>query len=573
MSMRKVAAAGGCLVFATLAASAQTPAPQPAPLMPPTTQYLQQRLRPGLALENFLQQLRNEFRNADADANGIIDKADAELHASIGAASMRAMLAMSIMRADIDNDGTVTEDELRRMYRYERRAFGLPGVAPKQIEDQIGTEVKRLMEADVDKDGRITYAEAFAFAKSRPENQRAIAMMPQMVDRLLVFAPEGKASVTLADIEPAAEALFRLVDTDNDGKLSQDEVKAFRERPENPDEQRRSAARLAMQERERKQREADAVREQKDTEARVACAMPKASDGAKVVLIGSYQAEAMSTATIGSQDVAVGVGNVMVDAGAEPIYLVLVSFRPTIWRFYGAVERIERLVLTSTMTGPGRGVALEKPLVGAVGIPAERVSFLGQARCINYFSDAPSTQAAIAGGVVKREAGKEVAVLAARYAFADVAVPAARFQVTRDADAGKLVIIKPAGSLRIEGNPNNVIVRAGPSSAESEFKRFSPGGLIEIDPKRVVASQPVEKYEVLPQQAGLIQLVKEGKLEENRSGEYLIKAKIRFPAELTGAHSVKFLLLKGVPMPDGNPGHSDVISEETGEKIKFEPKK
>jgi hypothetical protein len=32
---------------------------------------------------------------------------------------------------------------------------------------------------------------------------------------------------------------------------------------------------------------------------------------------------------------------------------------------------------------------------------------------------------------------------------------------------------------------------------------------------------------------------------------------------------VKFLLLRGTPMPDGDPGHSDVVSEETGEKLKF----
>lgn len=36
------------------------------------------------------------------------------------------------------------------------------------------------------------------------------------------------------------------------------------------------------------------------------------------------------------------------------------------------------------------------------------------------------------------------------------------------------------------------------------------------------------------------------------------------PAEMFGAHSVKFLLLRGMPESDGNPGHSCVISEETG---------
>jgi hypothetical protein len=204
-------------------------------------------------------------------------------------------------------------------------------------------------------------------------------------------------------------------------------------------------------------------------------------------------------------------------------------------------------------------------------VPAERVTFLGQSKCIGYFSDTPSSKGAMAAGLVRREAGKDVSVIAARYAVSEISVPSGRIQTAREPNRGRLVIVKEAGTLTIEGDPRNVIVQTGRGELESEFKRFSPGGVVEIDPKRVVASMPAERYQVLPQQAGLIQLVQSGALERNRSGEFLIKQKIRFPAELTGAHSVKFLLLKGVPMPEGNPGHSAVISEETGESIKFEP--
>ncbi|HXJ34551.1 MAG TPA: hypothetical protein VMS22_11020 [Candidatus Eisenbacteria bacterium] len=38
----------------------------------------------------------------------------------------------------------------------------------------------------------------------------------------------------------------------------------------------------------------------------------------------------------------------------------------------------------------------------------------------------------------------------------------------------------------------------------------------------------------------------------------------RFPAGLAGAQAVSFTLGRGVPMPAGDPGHSCVISEETG---------
>jgi hypothetical protein len=78
-----------------------------------------------------------------------------------------------------------------------------------------------------------------------------------------------------------------------------------------------------------------------------------------------------------------------------------------------------------------------------------------------------------------------------------------------------------------------------------------------------------EKYQVLPYQAGLIQLLQSGALKRVGNGEYLIQEKIRLPAGLYGGYSVKFLLLRGVPKPDGDPGHSTVISEETGRPVEL----
>jgi hypothetical protein len=44
----------------------------------------------------------------------------------------------------------------------------------------------------------------------------------------------------------------------------------------------------------------------------------------------------------------------------------------------------------------------------------------------------------------------------------------------------------------------------------------------------------------------------------------MVRRKIRFPAGLHGAHLVRFRIQKGVAMPEGDPGHSCVIVEETG---------
>jgi hypothetical protein len=94
------------------------------------------------------------------------------------------------------------------------------------------------------------------------------------------------------------------------------------------------------------------------------------------------------------------------------------------------------------------------------------------------------------------------------------------------------------------------------------MRHIHPGGLVEIDPRSVVASQRVERYDVMPEEAGLIRLEQDGAITRNSSGEFLVHRKIRFPAGLYGM--LRFRIQKGTPMPEGDPGHSCVIVEATG---------
>ena len=45
---------------------------------------------------------------------------------------------------------------------------------------------------------------------------------------------------------------------------------------------------------------------------------------------------------------------------------------------------------------------------------------------------------------------------------------------------------------------------------------------------------------------------------------YVVTAPMRFPAGLFGANSATFIVLKGIPLPEGNPGHSRVFDISTG---------
>jgi Ca2+-binding EF-hand superfamily protein len=506
---------------------------------PSAQQFLLQRISPGTVLDRYIDQLRNDFFLVDADSDGRITQSDAELHTVMEAIQARNSAVNMVMRYDLDGDGLVTEDEIRRGMKYDLRiqlgiaAFHkantpqLPvGDATKQIDDKVRT----ITALDTDNDGKVGIAEAAKYGA--PANRvRGASGQAERVRQLLTIDGASKGTLTLAEYQAAGEALFRQIDTDKDGAVSQQELSDYHRRAE-----------------------------------RVGCEMPAASEKARVVVLSSYETEALSSVTLGSQDNVVHAGRVVVEPGNEPLYVVIASYSPTIWQFSGAVERIERLVMTSSRTGPNGGDVNQRSLVGATGIAQEKVSFLGKSNCLTYFQETPSSASLQTIAAIRIGVGKPPETVAAKYSVASFNVPSGGIESIREQRKTPMIIEKTQGTLRVIGDASNVIVRAGPSQAKDEMYRFSPGGVVEIDPKAVVGSVPATSYEVLPQQAGLVQLLASGTLKQNSAGEYIVREKIRFPAGLYGAHSVTFLVMKGAPYPDGDPGHSCVIVEESGEK-------
>jgi Ca2+-binding EF-hand superfamily protein len=559
-----------------------TPPPQTA--SDPTTQIFLPKLSAGITLSRYLESLRQEFRRLDADGDNELTGADADFHENVARAMVQATIAMTILRADLDGDGFVTQAELRKALRYDQRMNTTP-----QSLDTIETEVRQWMAADADGDGRISVAEVLAFAANpRDVRPRAATNAPgpgqfvnamlalnqiakPLADEVRCLLPLGRdGKVTMADFDAAATAVFRAVDTDGNGTISQDELNGYRKR------------------------EADAARERQEAATRAECALPKASDGAGVAVLSAYKSEAISTVGLGSQDVATGTGEIRIEAGEGPLYIVAISHEPTIWRVTGATDRVERLVafgvtaqsnhitiaanpvpVSSLPAGQPnatpRPVTPPQPIAvaGISGLPADRVSFLARSNCLRSFTEAKSTDGAFVLAAVRRDAGKEPSMVAARQNAAAFSVPSGQIRSAyEDKKQPRLTIVKEAGVLTLKGDSSGVIVRTGPTDLESDLEQFSPGGVIDIDARTVIANAPAVRYEVLPGAAGLLQLENSGALTRNQRGEFLIHRKIRFPAGLAPL-SPTFLLLRGVEMPEGHPDGAKVISEETGQQIKF----
>ena len=266
------------------------------------------------------------------------------------------------------------------------------------------------------------------------------------------------------------------------------------------------------------------------------CALPPVSADTQIVLLGAYEAHAQSSVTLGLQDNEVRAGTIVVAPGERPLAIVLPTYRPTIWQFRGATGRIAWVVLTSFNTAPNSGSREDgPPLAGATGLPANRIRFLPTVDCLHYFYETSSRDGTEAIRFVTQKLGRAPDVIAYNYAVSGFGVPDGEvfdrpFGVNTDGMAGQ-------------------------------------GTVVAIDPTDVVGSQTPMRYETLPGGYGLRQLIDSGALVSIKTGEFRVTRKIRFPAHLYGAELAKFWLAKGVPVPDGDPGHSCVMSEETGKPL------
>jgi Ca2+-binding EF-hand superfamily protein len=556
----------------------QQPASQaPSAAVAPGLQLLLVQLQPTLTLDRCLDNLRIDFLQIDADGDGRITQQDVDLHTAMETIQFRLMSLTSVARFDLDGDGAVTEDEIRSVIRYEMRtaqqvpAALKPRVPAGGAETQIESTVRSVMALDANKDGKVVYSEAARF--SIPDAARRDWGQSARARQAMTLDTESKGGITLADYVAAGEALFRKIDSDHDGKISHRELIDYR-RQSDP---LYAAALGAAADAARKQLEVEAEMARKQREAaaaeRAGCAMPAASSKAKVILLSAYQTEALSSVAIGPQEAVVHAGRIVVEPGDDPLYVVIPTHAAMIWQFSGATERVERLVMSSQVQGDNanpdaRGTV---SLVGATGLPRDRISLFAKSGCLSYFSEMPSSQSVRVVAEVREATGREPFKVFTAYSVLGFSIPSGKVESLDNVRPQTLIIEKGAGTLRLEGDTSNIILRAGRSRARDDLYFYSPGGLIEIDPKSVVSSLPAETYEVFPEQAGLVQLLESGALKQNREGEYVVQKKMRFPAGLAGAHSVKFLVLRGTPLPDGNPGHSCVTVEDQTLGSKFEP--
>jgi Ca2+-binding EF-hand superfamily protein len=230
-------AAALLLILATLICHISVTSAQlsPDPASGPGIRVLAERTPAGINLDRYFVHMGRLFRWLDANADGVLTIADAEYHTAMQLPRLQLSATVEVMRADLNGDGVVTHDEATQMARYEQRS------ETNHLE-KVASQVECWMTADIDGDGRITLAEALKTYRSPAPRSPGSRDNADRVRDALTLSSRGDGQVTLADFENAATALFQTIDVDGDGKISLDEVVAYRRDIENAGSDRRIQA-------------------------------------------------------------------------------------------------------------------------------------------------------------------------------------------------------------------------------------------------------------------------------------------------------------------------------------------
>ncbi|HVT53973.1 MAG TPA: hypothetical protein VHE77_20510 [Dongiaceae bacterium] len=482
------------------------------------------QIRPGIAVEQAVAQALAPIRQFDVDGDGL-DASDIDTAEASELANQRANAVSRYLRFDLDGNLSVTEAEMRTGLQ---RQYGRMGMTDNgQQQAQIDTEVQRAFALDKDGDHALSIQEMTVVDPAFDQQQK---MVYEPLRQLLLNDPNGDGRVTPAELEGIVRAAFSEVDRSGDGMIDQAEYAAFR------GQLQQAAAALRF---------AD-------------CKLPKAGDGEQVSVIGLYYANAQPTVTVTGQDDTTFLARIVVEPGDTPLYVVLTSYLGMVWKFEGQVDRLKHVVV---MPVEGRGTDGKKESwagAGVLGLPKELVTFTKAGACGKAAYDPASPDAQAMKRQVARLTGAPAVNLIGAYSPQGFSIPSGQaIAPQKDHD---IVIVGGSAYVMTEGEQPKLLTE-GLTLKAQEDQMSKSGGIVEVKPEDVIAPGKVETYQVIPSQDGLRYMVEQGILERTDRGYRLLKPLPRWPAGISGANAVTFLMPKGMPMPAGSLGHSRVIVE------------
>lgn len=525
---------------------------------------LMANIREGSTTAAYLANLRASFRAVDTDANGLdqedvrrMDAQDIE-RARAAHAERRRAAEDGVARVDSNGDGAISEAELamameressgrdqveQQFHRLDRNADGLIKLDELPSADSPGGR-EEFTRIDTDRNGGISFAELFAKVAPKRRDVPPAAAVFRQRDRngdgrisieewagpetsaaassgtlrrrrdrfthLFAFDPNRDGHLLDQELADAFHREFATIDGDGDGTVSRSETGAARSR----------IARAAL------------IAESP------ACAVPNPSSAARAIAFAAGHGQLLSTVALGSQDLVTSIIDTEIEDGPEPLYLLLASTDPVIWRLSDATARIEKVVVFGT-TGSAPG-----PILAAVvGVPAEKVHF-GEPGCFSARS--------LNAGIVSADEHLAVTI----GATTGITVQAA----AKVGGAGKVAL----PSLTLSQSRGSLPAPEGfDPTIWWDATGTWPRGLTRPDLASLVSQAQVIDYNVLPGPMGPARLVAQGVLKPTGNyAEYrIMKPLARFPGGMFGGHASNFVVPVGMLMPAGDQGHGCIYSD------------
>lgn len=299
--------------------------------------------------DDFKKLTKSIFRKLDHNGNGI-SSAEIAYTQKTNEASGRARILSKILSHDLNADGTVTKEEVTKIWNFDNRGR-LPKnkTSKRRFKARFAKYLDDIFSSDPNKDNTI-----------EPSEYRSLVWgeLPKSRDHKLI----GIGSV-LVGLDPNTEDDLQKEEV---SKLLQDTFSGHTFQLSSYDQKKYG----------------------KEPEAK--CKVPLPSKEAQVILLGGSSSESLSNTTIAGQDEETVTAKLNIEEGVGKIYLAITAYQEIIWEVTGATYRIERMVVSGTQDHKNE----KRIFAGVVGLEQNKVDFISRKDCLKDFSKTNDTDAA-----------------------------------------------------------------------------------------------------------------------------------------------------------------------------------